>query len=427
MAVGVAAAGAVVPAIADASTIVYNCGSSVCMTDPDVIGAKPTTLGAGRSAGVTPDGEQMAWITPTGVVTTAGRDGKWKRGTITPNAPIGDRPLMRLLDGFRIVYTEPVTDAAGTVTGKALKEFIYKDATSVSSRVPRYTSGATRGIVGLGATSTHGMGNGSPMATMSVQGKPSVCGVSASSLFTCNSIYYQDDAEMAYPTTDREGRKVAFIRVTPGSAPGNPTGQLMVATSGTTGSAQTISARPDNGMMAFSMDGKALAVERQGKIYVIDVATKKERLVATGTYPQWGGKRTPLRTAAPGKNAAKPKPSPRPAVVGTRLPYTGGKVTVSLRCSASTACRGTLQIRSGKVILASRAYVVGAKKTTQLRLTPTKAGRERLATVRTSLPAAARVTPKNGQPAAKAVTITTGRAAARAGKVDRRTGVKRGR
>lgn len=413
-----------VPATVSASTIVYNCGTSVCMIDPDVIGAKPTTLGAGRSAGITPEGERMAWITPTGAVVTAGDDGKWKRGSITPAQPIGDRPLMRNAWGYKIVYSDPVTDAAGNVTGRAMKAFTYDDRNAIGNKVGDYVNGGTAPIITLGATSTHGAGNWAPMATLPFQGKQSLCNVSFTSTYICGDLLYQDDAEMAYPAITRDGLRVAFIRVTPGSAPGNPTGQLMVAAVGKNGSAEVVSANPSNGMMSFSMDGKALAVERQGKIYVIDIATKKERLVATGTYPQWGGKRTAGTTAAPAKKAKKPKPSPRAIVVGSRLPYAGGKITVSLRCPATTACRGTLQIKSGKTVLASRVYVVGARKTTQFRLTPTKAGRDRLATVRTTLSAAARITPKNGRAAAKSVTIAKGRAAraGRAGKVDRRAG-----
>ena len=424
-AAGVGAILVIAPAAANASALIYNCGSKVCMVNPDVIGSKPTTLGAGRSAGITTDGERMAWIAPSGVVTTAGHDGKWKRGTIVPTTPIGDRPMLRQLSGLKIVYSTPVKDAAGTVTGVALASFNYTDTSSASAKSPKYTGGYTAGIIGLGVASTpFGMGNWVPLTVQTVKGRSTVCSVSSTSIFICDSVYYTDDARMAYPTTNRRGTHIAFIRVTGGSDTA-PTGPVMEAPTGGDGNAKVISANPNNGMVSYSYDGKALAVERLGKIYVIDIATKKERLIATGTFPQWGGKRTATKPA-PTKKKKKVVPSPRPVVVGNSIPYTRGKLGVTLRCTASTACRGVYRIKSGGIVVATKAYVVGARKTASHSLAPTKAGRNRIAAAGRRLSASIVVTPKNGKAVAKSVTIRTSPAKAAVGKKGGKKPVKKG-
>jgi hypothetical protein len=113
----------------------------------------------------------------------------------------------------------------------------------------------------------------------------------------------------------------------------------------------------------FSPEGDRVAFEREGQIVVKDLASGgAERVLGPGTYPHWGGARTPVG----------------PALRSSALRYRGGKIAVRVACTGGSACRGTLRIKKAATTIGSRAYRVVPGKTATVTVKPSRRGKREL-------------------------------------------------
>jgi hypothetical protein len=69
-------------------------------------------------------------------------------------------------------------------------------------------------------------------------------------------------------------------------------------------------------------------------------------------------------------------------VRSSALRYRKGRIRVTVRCAARASCRGTLNIRKGKVAIGSQAYRVRAGASAIVSVKPCRRGRRALATRR---------------------------------------------
>ncbi|WP_320669454.1 hypothetical protein [Patulibacter defluvii] len=364
---------------ASASTIAYQCGSSVCTIDPDGGSAKPKTVATGRLAGITRDGKTLSWVPESGGLVQAGADGKGAR-TVFDKAVV-NQPSMSP-DGKQYLWWYPGPDGFGGLTAVWTRKLTVGKAES-------------NGVSFCGGcVVSHGWLNQTPIAayprgTSKDEPQSMVCRVATpeeepGATRSCVQVLVRDPrGGIAFPSGNPAGSEIVAA-LTPDAATGvegrivryslatgAPIGDLTQGTADTT--------------PVFSPEGDRVAFERDGKIVVKDLAGGSERTIATGVYPFWGGARGPAT-----------------AIASTSLRYRKGRIAIKLRCGGGTTCRGSVRIKKGRTAIGSRSFTIKAGRSATVAVTPSRRGR---AAIRRRQTVTVTVAPRTGKTATAKLTL----------------------
>jgi hypothetical protein len=371
---------AVVPRLAAASTIVYQCGPAVCAVDPDTASVPRQLTPSGRVAGVTRDGATAAWVaaSPQRIVV----------------APVAGGAESTLFAGE--VYDFPSISPSGSkaswtwfLSGYGWYTYAYTGppppppAGQYPPAVASSTYQTTAGWLGEAPIiSVRGSADGTV--------KAQICRAAAGGP-VCDTLLASDpDSQLSFPDGAPDGSQVVAIRGPIPSAYGTPVAGTVALYSIASGARvrDLMPGATGDTHPVFSADGSRVAFERDGGIWVVDVAGGAPRRVATGATPFWGGARTsggdPAGPGAPGDSGG-----------GSGAPGTPGQpLAPSDRRGApvapSVALIGRPRVRDLAGRGGLRVRVAGAPAgRVQLRLTIARAAARRLGLGRRTMLAAA--------------------------------------
>jgi hypothetical protein len=323
---------------AAASTVVYQCGSDVCATDPAA--PAPRTLARDvRLAGITRDGSAVAWVDASGNVVKAGQ--------VVYTGSIGNEPQMSP-DGTQMLWW---------YAGPSV--FIGEFAVYIDQLV---FGQPTAGVSYCDCATTHGyLGAATPIAAFPAgtegRGSPSeICTLSAGGgSSSCVQVLATDArGDLDFPAGSPDGQLiVAALAMPPGSDTAAGRLALYSATSGalvrdlTTGTQDTTP--------QFSPDGRSVVFDRAGQIVTHDLQTGAEKVLGPGHYPFWGA-----GPSAPAARLSVPHRGLRWVRGHRRLPVTcrlpaAGTCRVRATIAAATARHLGLRVRRH-----ARVYALGA-------------------------------------------------------------------
>lgn len=273
-------------ASAPASTIAYQCGGAVCAVDPDTADPPRQLTADGRVAGVTRDGTRAAWVAP----------GPYRIVV----APLAGGAETALFTGE--IYDYPRISPGGTKAlwswwfggyGWYTYEYSGPPAPPPAPQYPPAIGSSTY-------QTSHGwLGERAMIVRRGHDGSRSkICdaAVGGANCTDAQALATEADisSQIAFPDGSPDGTTIVAIRAPAPSSLGIPVAgaltlyststheRLRDLTPGATGDTHP----------AFSADGSRVAFERDGGIWVIDVAGGTPRRVATGSMPFWGGART---------------------------------------------------------------------------------------------------------------------------------------
>lgn len=350
----------VVGGTAEAATIVYQCGPSVCAVDPDAKSPKPRVVTEqGRLAGITRDGATVSWVPPGGGLVQAPVAGGAARQVY--DRPVVNQPSMSP-DGTRYLWSYPGPDGWGGLNA------IWVNRYTVRQPEPDGVSFCSFCVT------THGWLGTTAIAAFPAEtrpGEPSmVCrlastteepGVSAS----CVEVLVGDArGGIGFPSGNAAGTELVAV-LTPGERTGIR-GRIVRYSLASGGPIADVTEGTDDTTPMFSPAGDRVAFERSGQIVVKDLQSGAERMLAAGVYPFWGGAR-----AAGGA-----------AIRSRSLRYRRGRIRVKLRCAGTEPCRGVLRLKRRSTTLGTRAYRIAAGKGATVAVTPSRRGRRALAKAR---------------------------------------------
>lgn len=345
---------------AGASTIVFQCGAAICAVDPDT-GASPRQLApAGRVAGITRDGVTASWVDPSGALVKAPAAG----GAPAPigfNGSVVNQPLMSP-DGTRYLWWYPGPDGLGGLNGVWVRRLTVGAAESEGVGFCSYCviSHGWLGTTAIGALPADpDRGVPSRVCTMATPAEaPTVSG-------TCVGVLASDArGGLGFPSANAAGTEVVAA-LTPG-APTGVKGRIVRYSLANGAAIGDVTAGATDTTPVFSPEGDRVAFERDGQIVIKDLAGA-ERVLAPGVYPHWGGARTAVG----------------PTLRSTALRYRKGRIAVSVACTGTAACTGTVRIRKGRTTVGSRAYRVAGGKSASVTVKPSRRGARALGARRT--------------------------------------------
>ncbi|RKQ93411.1 hypothetical protein C8N24_3277 [Solirubrobacter pauli] len=338
---------------AGASTIVFQCGAAVCAVDPDTGEAPRQLAPQGRVAGVTRDGTTASWVDSSGALVKAPVTGG-------APAPIGftgsvvNQPLMSP-DGSRYLWWYPGPDGFGGTNAVWVRRLTVGAAESEGVGFCSYCviSHGWLGNTAIGALPADtSRGVPSRVCTMATPAEaPAVSG-------TCVGVLASDArGGIGFPSANAAGTEV-IAALTPGQETGIE-GQIVRYSVATGAAIGDVTTGTTDTTPVFSPEGDRVAFDRGDQIVIKDLTgAGAERVLAPGVYPHWGGARTVVG----------------PALRSTALRYRKGRIAVSLRCTGTAACKGTVRIKKGKTTVGSRAYRVAGGKSGTVTVKPSRRG-----------------------------------------------------
>lgn len=310
-----------VPAVAGASTVVYQCGEAICAVDPDTGGAPRELSAEGRLAGLTRDGRTVSWVDATGIVQSPVAGGARRR---VFTGEVVSQPSMSP-DGSRYLYSYPGPDGVGGLNATWINRIDVGDGSvdSVSFCFFCVTSHGWLDDLSIAAY-PGGINGGQPSQVCRVASDEEAPGVSSS----CVEVLASDArGGIGFPSGNAGGTELVAV-LSPGERTGvrgrivrysRATGAAIADV--TTGSADTTP--------VFSVEGDRVAFERAGRIVVKDLPSGAERVIGPGASPLWGGRRAlPVRVARTLRTRA---------LVGSGAP-------VRVTCSGACRVRAALQV-----------------------------------------------------------------------------------
>lgn len=266
------------PAAFAASTIVYQCGSSVCAVDPDHPTTTQRTIKANATAaGITADGTMAAYMTP-------GQDP-------------GGIYLVSLADGSEHMLTEgeiydvPRISPSGAkaswtwyFAGYGWYTYYYPDPTHPGQWTSIASSTYQTGQGWLGENLIVSR-RGTP-ATICIESPPPGNGAS------CDVQVATDPSQqIGYPSGSVDGQWIVAVRGPAPSTYGIPVaGDLGLYSATTHTWVRNLTENVADSFPTFSPDGQRVAFVRNGMIRVVNVAAGSSSVaVVAGDTPYWGG------------------------------------------------------------------------------------------------------------------------------------------
>ncbi len=355
LALGVLAAAA--PARAD--SLLYRCGPNVCRVALDGSGRRQLTTD-GKPGGpvyswlsATRDGSRLAVSKATFayVLDGAGHQlgGALQRGgaaLVAQIAPDGSRvATLELLGEFT-----PPPPSAGILDPPllGLQPYLFTAA----------PDGSGRAVVARSVVDTAWLGNrlvrsDSGRAAPFARG---LCLLATNTGFACERDIARDAADdLSAPALSPDGRLVAVAQSPGGALRGS--GPIVLYDTATAQPVRTLTSGAQDGLPAFSPDGRRVAFNRGGDIYVIDAAgaAGSERRVVSGLQPVWvtaGAACTARRSVRPGLRAGK-------LVVSACAPA-AGRLEVTLTLRGRRIARRTVRASAGGPVSVTFARPRGA-------------------------------------------------------------------
>lgn len=339
-------------ALATGSVLGYQCGPGVCLIDPDVPGAQPVVVAPdGRFAGVTADGQTVAWVQPDGNLVTAPTAGG--APTVVYTGSVGFQPVISPDGGsFLWQFAVPVNGFYYTYRLDVATQDVY-------------------GVSACSCTVTHGWAGPTAIGVFPTDnGRPSrICRLDRSGSSSCVAVLASETrGQLAFPDGSADGQTYVASVDVGGSEFGGVDGPIALFSAATGAVVKDLTSNPVDVTPTLSQEGDRVAFERNDQIVIVDVATGAERVVGPGVYPSWGG----TRTEQGGGNAVA-------TVRGKAVKVKGGKIKVKVACAGLGECAGKATLGKGKSVLAKKRYAVAAGTSGVVKLKLTKAGKKRFA------------------------------------------------
>ena len=259
-----------------ASTIVYQCGASVCAIDPDHPATTQRTIKQNATAaGITADGAMAAYMTP----------GQNPGGIyLVPLAGGAEQVLT-----YGEVYDVPRISPSGTkaswtwaFTGYGWYTYYFPDQNGYFTSIASSTYQTAQGWLGENLIVSR---RGTP-ATICIEYPPPGNGAS------CDvQVATDPNQQIGYPSGSLDGQWIVAVRGPAPSAFGIPVaGNLGLYSVMTHTWVRNISNAPTDSFPVFSPDGQRVAFVRDGNIRIVGVAPgSSSTLLVAGDTPYWGG------------------------------------------------------------------------------------------------------------------------------------------
>lgn len=264
-------------AAAHASTIVFQCGSSVCAIDPDRPGTTLRTLKANATAaGISADGLTAAWMI-----------GGPQR---IEEAPLAGGAARTLYAGE--IYDYPRTSPSGT---KASWTWYYAGYGYFTYVAPNASGGATSIASSTYQTSQGWLGEqpivGRRGGTSSLA---RIC-VEIAGGPPCDQLVASDPTlQIGFPSGSVDGQSVVAVRANAPSSFGIPVeGAIGLYAASSHTWVRNVTSGPSDSFPTFSADGTRVAFVRSGHVWIVRVASgSSPQMITAGTSPFWGGSGT---------------------------------------------------------------------------------------------------------------------------------------
>lgn len=339
------------------SVLGYQCGTGVCLVDPDE-GATPVlVVPDGTFAGVTADGDTVAWVQPNGDLVTAPTTGGAPTAIYTGD--VGIQPLISP-NGKRVLWTSPVA----VCIDYYCYYYTYRlDVdTGQLAGVGACACAASHGFAGETSIGAYPKNNDRPSG-ICVIGTQAETGTSSA----CGSVIISDPrGSLSFPDGSADGQLFVAALDPANGGFGSSAGTIGLYSRATGGLIKDLTTNVSDTTPTLSPEGDRVAFERDDKIVILDITTGAERILGPGLYPSWGG----TRSKSGGDHAV-------PKIKDKHLSVQAGKVTTKLTCNGIGVCQGTATLGPGKKVFAKTSYAVVAGRSAKVKLKLTNAGRQR--------------------------------------------------
>ena len=266
----------IMPAPGAASTIVYQCGTSVCAIDPDTPGTTQRVIKPNATAaGITADGTRAAYMTPG-------------------QAP-GGIHLISLADGseqvltYGEIYDVPRISPSGTKAswtwyfpGYGWYTYYFPTQDGLWTSIVSSTYQTGQGWLGEDMIVSR---RGTP-ATICIEYPPPGNGAS------CDvQVATDPNLQIGYPSGSPDGQWIVAVRGPAPSAFGIPVaGNIGLYSVATHTLERDLTQNAPDSFPTFSPDGQRIAFVRNGMIRVLDIAPGSSSVpIVAGDTPYWGG------------------------------------------------------------------------------------------------------------------------------------------
>lgn len=272
---GVLAAGAPFTTFA-ASTIVYQCGSSVCAIDPDHPATTQRTIKTNATvAGITADGTRAAYMTP----------GQAPGGIYLVTLASGQEQVLI----YGEIYDVPRISPSGTkaswtwyFAGFGWYTYYFPSQNGEWTSIASSTYQTGQGWLGENLIVSR---RGTP-ATICIEYPPPGNGAS------CDvQVVTDNEQQIGYPSGSVDGKWIVAVRGAPPSTYGIPVaGDIALYNVAQHRLERNLTVNAGDSFPTFSPDGQRIAFVRNGIIRILDVAPgSSSTVLVAGDMPYWGG------------------------------------------------------------------------------------------------------------------------------------------
>jgi hypothetical protein len=325
---------------ATADLLVYRCGLDICTVAPDGSGKRQLTRGDGTHTwlSASADGSRIAVVrsTFTHVLDARGREvaGPLPRGGTAVIAEVSpDGSQVATVELLPEITPAPVGSPPGSPGISGLQPYLFLMS----------PDGTTRDVVSRAVVDTGWLGAGLARTdTGPVSPFPlGVCLLAVNTDFPCGrDVAHDPTQDLFNPAFSPDGAVVAVVRA-PSSDVG--AGPIVLYDAATAAPVRDLVAG-ENTQPSWSPDGKRIAFERGGDLYVARAtgAPRERRVVKGGEQPVW--------TSAPAcRQRARLRVRARSVIVTACAPQPG-RVTVTLHSGGERVGRRTVTAATGGVL-----------------------------------------------------------------------------
>jgi dipeptidyl aminopeptidase/acylaminoacyl peptidase len=327
--------GTVFPAGASADALVYRCGPNICRAAPNGTGKHRLTTD-GKPGGplyawvsATADGSRMAVVNAT---YTYVLDGKGRR--ISDKLPRSGAQLIAEISpsGAQIATVDLVPEYLGSPPILHFQPYLFVMKPDGSERETTSRGPIDTGWLGPRLVRTD---------TGSAPFADGICLLVTNVDFQCERDVARDPThDLTNPAFSPDGTLVAVVQ---GPGPADPgAGPIVIYDTATAAPVRQL-VGGENTQPTWSPDGKQIAFEHGGDIYVVGAAGgKPRRVLRGGQQPVW-------TTAAACRSKPRLKPRGHALIVTACAPRPG-RLTVTLRRNGKPVAHKTVRVATGRLV-----------------------------------------------------------------------------